>query len=39
MIGHSVPRPGPIELEANGRDREHRELLAEGAVEAVVEDR
>ena len=38
MIGHSVPRPGDIELEANGRDHEHRESLAEGAVEDVVEE-
>ena len=37
MIGHSIPRPGHVELEANGRDHEHRESLAEGAVEEVEE--
>ena len=38
MMGHSVPLPGHIKLEANGRDHEHRESLAEGAVEDVVEE-
>ena len=38
MIGHSIPRPGRIELEANGKDHEHRESLAEGAVEDIVEE-
>ena len=38
MIEHSGPRPVHIELEANGRDHEHRESLAEGAVEDIVEE-
>ena len=38
MIGHSIPRPGHIELEANGRDHEHKESLTEGAGEGVVEE-
>ena len=38
MIGHGVPRPGHLELPANGRDHEHRESLAGGAVEDVVEE-
>ena len=38
MMGHSVPRPAHIELEANGRDHGHGESLAEGAVEDVIEE-
>jgi len=34
----SVPCSSHVELEANGRDHEHKESLAEGAVEGVVEE-
>ena len=40
MVGQlvSLPHSGHVELEANGRDHEHKESLAEGGVEGVVEE-